>query len=190
MKKNLDRSGFTLIELLVVIAIIAILTGIVLGFMTSSRNKARYSSLAQELRQAENAFQLFRTDKRCWPRESGTSCAGVALGSNPPFSSLINHSTLGFGQYLAEPIKWPFSSQAWKYDNDGDSEQSNCAAGSPYEGVNLLVSGATADQYRELNTLFDKDANPDTNAARRCGKIQFSGTTGTGDLFYNISRVQ
>lgn len=62
-KKNKQNKGFTLIELLVVVAIIGILASVVLASLNSARVKARDVKRMSDIRQIENALQLYITDK-------------------------------------------------------------------------------------------------------------------------------
>jgi len=56
------KKGFTLIELMVVIAIFGLLASIVLAAVTSARQKAQLSGVAQEFHQLQNALELYLGD--------------------------------------------------------------------------------------------------------------------------------
>jgi len=61
------KKAFTLIELLVVISIIALLSSIVLAALNDARAKARDSRRIQDLKQVQNALELFRADYGKYP---------------------------------------------------------------------------------------------------------------------------
>ena len=62
-----NKKGFTLIELLVVISIIALLSSIVLEALGDARKKARDARRWQDIKQIQNALELYRTDKGNYP---------------------------------------------------------------------------------------------------------------------------
>jgi len=58
MKKN----GFTMVEVIVVVAIIAVLASIIMPKMTGARDKAKVEACKQNLRQINNAIELYAND--------------------------------------------------------------------------------------------------------------------------------
>lgn len=69
-KKN-SSGGFTLIELLVVIAIIGLLSSVVLASLNSARGKARDTSRKANLRQLQNALELYFDNNNSYPATPG-----------------------------------------------------------------------------------------------------------------------
>lgn len=65
-----------MIELMVVISIIALLSSIVLASLNSARAKAQSAKFVAELKQLQNALELYRTDNGNYPNE-GTDALGV-----------------------------------------------------------------------------------------------------------------
>jgi len=172
--------AFTLIELLVVIAIIGLLSSVILASLNSARQKAQYAAVASELQEAQKAFYALSLDRGSFPLDSG----------NPSVSSLIADSSFGLSKYLAAAPSWPFGSSTWHYDNDGDAIPAGyCGPSGRYQasGVNLFVSGVTEDQYEAMDKVLDGDANPNTTAAKTCGKIVYDGSS---TLVFNISPTQ
>ena len=62
MEDTMKKRGFTLIELLVVIAIIAILAAILFPVFMSAKESARQTMCASNLKQIENANQMYVDD--------------------------------------------------------------------------------------------------------------------------------
>ncbi|HAZ16806.1 MAG: hypothetical protein A3H59_02655 [Candidatus Jacksonbacteria bacterium RIFCSPLOWO2_02_FULL_43_9] len=178
--------GFTLIELLVVISIISLLSAIGVASLNSTRKKARYTAVAAELKQFETALNLLSDDRGgCWPREGATTCGGY-VENNPTITTLIADGSFGLKQYVSAPPSWPFDSNVWKYDNDGDTAPTPCASFGT-SGVNAFIESTDIEHYKQLNTLLDGDTDPTTDTARACGKIKFSTTTTPGMILYTIS---
>jgi prepilin-type N-terminal cleavage/methylation domain-containing protein len=76
--RNTQR-GFTLIELLVVIAIIGILASIILVSLASARLQAFNARRFSDLKQFQNAFELYYSDHNAYPISYpnwSTQCAG------------------------------------------------------------------------------------------------------------------
>lgn len=80
-----DDKGFTLIELIVVIAIIAILAGIAVGILSSSRRMAQEVTAKHDLKkfvQAEDAYYL--------EYDSYKGVAGDVISGDPSVPSTIS----------------------------------------------------------------------------------------------------
>lgn len=87
--KKYKHSGFTLIELLVVIAIIGILASVVLASLNSAREKSRNASYLAQIRQYQNALNMYFTDNGTFPIVSGYACIGVGYeGGNCVFGGV------------------------------------------------------------------------------------------------------
>ncbi len=65
MKKT--SRAFTLIELLVVVAIIAILSSVVVASLSTSRQKSRDTVRVQNIKQIQNALELYRVANGSYP---------------------------------------------------------------------------------------------------------------------------
>lgn len=61
------KRGFTIIELLVVAAIIALLAGIVLTMLSTSRQRGEDAGVKQTLHQIRNALELYHSDNGNYP---------------------------------------------------------------------------------------------------------------------------
>jgi len=72
------ENGFTLIEILVGIAIIGVLSSIVLGSVSTIREKAREAKVKSELKSVRSAIAMLKQDTGKWPN----GCTAGAT-SNP-----------------------------------------------------------------------------------------------------------
>ena len=72
MKKPLVR-GFTLIELLVVVAIIGLLASIILASLNSARYKSRDARRIADLKEIQNALELYYSDHTQYPTALDTA---------------------------------------------------------------------------------------------------------------------
>ncbi len=74
--KNIKNTkGFTLIELLVVVAIIGILSSVVLASLNSAREKARDTRRKSDLKQIQNALELYYSN--CGTYIVAPGCTGT-----------------------------------------------------------------------------------------------------------------
>ena len=89
------NKGFTLIELLVVIAIIGMLSSVVLASLNSARAKARDVKRLSDIRQVQNALELYRNDNQRYPPvandNADPSCAcSSSCTAATRFCNLVN----------------------------------------------------------------------------------------------------
>lgn len=80
--KKYKQSGFTLIELLIVIGIIGILASVVLVSLNSAREKSRNAGYASQLKQYQNALEMYFSDHGTYPITSGYACIGIGHEGN------------------------------------------------------------------------------------------------------------
>jgi len=96
-----SNKGFTLIELLVVISIIALLSSIVLAALNDARAKARDARRLSDMKQLQNALELYRSDKGNYPLSSTGDTLSTIL--NPTHSNYnILKVALVDGKYISE----------------------------------------------------------------------------------------
>ncbi len=96
----LKNDGFTLIELLVVITIVGLLASSVLAATSSSRASARDASQVNEMKQIQNALELYRVKNNRYPcYDVGPNPGCAALNINP-----LDVSDPG-DMYLAEELE-------------------------------------------------------------------------------------
>ncbi len=65
--KKIESAGFTLVELLVVISIIGLLSSVVLTSVNSARMKARDARRLADIKQIQNAMQIYYEDNGAYP---------------------------------------------------------------------------------------------------------------------------
>ena len=90
--RHRDTSGFTLIELLVVIAIIGLLASMAVLAFGDARARSRDAKRASDIRQIQNAIELYREDNAGSPPDTGgvTYC----LGTSSCWSDMVGSSAL------------------------------------------------------------------------------------------------
>ncbi len=170
----MNKKGFTLIELLVVISIIGTLSTIIIGSLGSARDRVKITKYRTEMQTIEKVFQmaLLDEDRDTWWNEN-----------NFPDPDTINHIrsiSSGPGKSISKylPSKnWvdPFSGGAYRYDSDGDSNDSCTHLD---KGVNIytVIVG-----HNDLKEKIDKQIDGEINAS--CGKIKYDFLS----LIYEIS---
>lgn len=163
--------GFTLLEMLMVIAIIGIFSAVIFTTVQTSRTKAQYAAVTQQLQEIDTAFTVWMThgDRTDWWDETS-----FGLGSNPTLDDLITNTDLS--KYLsAAPV--PALGTEFEYDNDGDV---NGGCGSSYgRGTNIVLTDVTPAIASEIDVRIDQgDGN-------QCGKIKWN--TSQTVFFYELS---
>jgi len=68
---KINHPGFTLIELLVAIGIMAVLTGMAVFNFNQSRVRARDIQRKNDIKQLQNALELYRNDNNVYPEANG-----------------------------------------------------------------------------------------------------------------------
>lgn len=82
-QKLTAKKGFTLIELLVVIAVIGILASVILVGVASFRGKGRDARRISDIRQLQNALELYSNANNAYPATLVIlEAAGASIGVN------------------------------------------------------------------------------------------------------------
>lgn len=76
--------GFTLLELIIVIAILGILATFLIGNFTTSQKKARDAQRKSDLRQIQEALEMYLNDKGVYPAASSGKIIGCGTCGNLP----------------------------------------------------------------------------------------------------------
>ncbi len=104
MKNN--KKGFTLIEILVVVAIIAILSSVVLIGLGPTRRAGRDARRVADLRQIQNALELYFNKCGYYPGGVANPACGAAGGGDTyatMVTALIGTPTLGIANVPNDP---------------------------------------------------------------------------------------
>lgn len=93
--KNTLAKGFTLIELLIVIAIIALLTGIIITNLSSSRAKSRDAQRVSDIAQIQLAIEQYFDRCGAYPATYSTNNASSECIGNPS-------ANIKLGNYISQ----------------------------------------------------------------------------------------
>ena len=137
-----EKRGFTLIELLVVIAIIGLLASIVLASLNSARKKSRDARRIADLKQLQNALELYSNDNS---------------GNYPNSASAANVATalvaLTSGSYIPAIPNDPLAgSNTYMYKSNAASNSTNYCMGGYLEGVVPTPSSTCAVTMTVIGT--------------------------------------
>ncbi len=108
------KKGFTLVELLVVVAIIGLMAGIATVSVNSVRSKARDARRVADIKQIQNALELYYSDSGTYPAAAVAALgkdAGIAVSDN----GFTNAAGVGTSVYLNPVPKDPDSTKAYVY---------------------------------------------------------------------------
>lgn len=143
------RKAFTLIEMLIVVAIIGILASAIMVGLGPAQQKGRDARRMSDLRETQNALELFYTKYGDYPNNSDTS--GVAgCNSGAGWSGLqtcLQTATIGAGKIPNDPN----TSQSYCYDSNGTDyiigatlEQPSSNTCKDSSGKSISINGLTA----------------------------------------------
>ncbi|MDP3954929.1 MAG: prepilin-type N-terminal cleavage/methylation domain-containing protein [bacterium] len=85
-QSTINNLGFTLIELLVVISIIGILATLIMANFMGVRERARDARRKSDIREIQNAIQMYYSDYKKFPSTSCT-CEEIPPNDGCPFGS-------------------------------------------------------------------------------------------------------
>jgi len=84
----MKNKGFTLVEMLIVVAIIGILSSMVIVGLGSARAKARDSRRISDIRQIQNALEIYYSENRNYPEK----LSDIFSSSTPPLVDPLDSS--------------------------------------------------------------------------------------------------
>ncbi len=115
--KNKNK-GFTLIELLVVVAIIGVLSSVVLTSLNSARAKARDARRMSDIKQIQNAIELYIADNGSAPE------VGAVTDNNPVLWASL--STKLVPKYISvlpkDPCGWSSCGGIYGYSSPSSND--------------------------------------------------------------------
>jgi prepilin-type N-terminal cleavage/methylation domain-containing protein len=158
---KLNNKGFTLIELLVVISIIGLLSSVVMGSLSSARQKANNTKVVQSVSQIKTALELYRNDKGKYPNENvqdypmdqdAINFLNTELVTNKYIPSILNPATqdngYGFQMYYLTGDEWIYSSDGlWNIACGGRKLKSYVFVFYNSQALNLQRVGYYWDDY-------------------------------------------
>ena len=110
---RISKRGFTLIEILIVVAIIGLLASVVLVGLGSFRTRGRDARRIADLRETQNALELYYTKNQRYPAlGGGDSWAGMT-------NSLVN-AGIGISNISNDPL-YPARTYHYGIAQDGQS---------------------------------------------------------------------
>lgn len=136
-----SKRGFTLIELLIVIAIIGFLSSVVLIALESARIKARDARRISDIKQVQNALELYATNNNNTYPSTGTGYVSGLSGSlvptyMPAMPTDPNRTASGQYRYSANASA-PYTSYTILVNMEKDDPTSWCKVQMP-----LYTAGA------------------------------------------------
>lgn len=90
MKNLKHKKGFTLIELLIVVAILGLLASIVLVGLGGARARARDARRISDLREIQNALELYYSAKGVYPASGWDTMKNAILGESLGINKIPN----------------------------------------------------------------------------------------------------
>jgi prepilin-type N-terminal cleavage/methylation domain-containing protein len=153
MRRQTDgtRKGFTLVELLVVVGIIGLLSSVTLVGLGSFRARGRDARRIADLREVQNALELFYTANQQYPATSGSTADGTAWTN---MVSAITGAGVGVGSL---PTGGPAPNTVYNYGSDSGGQSyvlqstledpNNPALNNDLDVTTFGVSCAAATEY-------------------------------------------
>lgn len=133
-------SGFSMIELLVVIAIIGILSAIILTSLNSARVNARNIQRITNLRQIENALELYFTEARKYPPATTVCNTPPTTSDNDSYGLQILVTKGGITQMPRDP-----QGQCYVYATSNIPAPQTFHLGATLEDKNNAALGGDSD---------------------------------------------
>lgn len=166
MKARQTKPGFTLIELLIVIAIIGLLATLAIVSLTSAQQKARDAKRIADVKQLQNAVELYYSENTAYPISSAAANDTWAEFGNTISSYLTNM-----------PVD-PENVDPSEYTYGTDSSGAAYFIAAELEADNAALDGDddtawTTAELTGLDVVQSTDSSPATLAAYDCVDTSF-----------------
>lgn len=165
--------AFTIVELLIVIVVIAVLATISIVAYNGIQDRAKVSSVADNLNKIEKALrvQALSSGASSWWTDSSLGCA---TGDSLSWSRNLSSMSTSCGMSQLSFVK-DTTGVSYGYDNDGDT----ASACSSSTGVGIMLYGPDVNTalFQQLSQLMD-------NEVTNCGKVSAYDTT---HIFYRVA---
>jgi general secretion pathway protein G len=170
MKSTLSRiqAGFTLVELMIVISIIALLTGIIVANLTSSKARSRDAQRVSDLNQIQLALEQYFD--RCGQYPIADS------NGMPSTSSSCSGGVITISSYISKIPQDPSNGQKYLYvANNGTTP------------TDYVLHASLEGQSQAQQNSFPESVRQDTSHSTWAGGFSCYDSTNTGSKDYCIS---
>lgn len=150
--KNFQKSGFTLVEVLVVVGIIGLLASVVLVGLGTFRTRSRDARRIADLREVQNALELYYTGNNSYPKVTGWENLEKALtGATIGISNIANDPLGGNNTYYYCYSTVDASPQGYilgaKFEDSSNPALSDSVKSASGFDCNALIDCANAKDY-------------------------------------------
>jgi len=177
MKRRERSRGFTLIELLVVIAIIGLLASVIIAALSSSRIKSRDTRRLADIRQLQNALELYYIANTNYPTPSSGALTALTTANSIPSLPL---DPLGGGNYTYSALGSGTTCNSYHLGaymelatTQGLANDIDASAGSPCNNGGSDFSGTSAGTGTGVSRACSTDtSSPAPSGGERCYDVK------------------
>lgn len=175
MKKN--KQGFTLIELLIVIAIIGLLATLAIVSLNSAQRKARDTKRVADVKQIQNAVELYFSENAVYPTSAGRTWATFST-SIDPYITTVPQDPTNNGTYF---YSYAVNNAASEYVIKAVLEDNTTITSGPLGGDDDTSYTTATSGWGALDAVLSTESVTAVNNAVNCTDV--ASTSG----FYCVS---